>query len=181
MPIRAFAPLAFLFAASLLAGCDSSGSSPTSSTTPTHPTESGHAPNGTLKANGISYPAFVAAIYDDTSMTLTVVTDLVNGDTGWNLVFSGKPSQGTQDYAKDGEPSLTARYAANGSDKDCWYVPESGDLRIGSWVVNPSGQYQPAAMDGGASLALVPRSDINPCPNTTIELTFANAIALIYK
>jgi len=51
MSIRTFAPLAFLFAGLFLAGCDSSGTSPTNN--PANPSPgSGHTANGTLKVDG---------------------------------------------------------------------------------------------------------------------------------
>lgn len=180
MRFRSTTAFSLLAAALLLAACDSSNSSPTSDPNdPSHPGGTDSKSNGTLTLGGKTFPVLVGGIYDDTSMMMTVNTDLrVPSDTGWDFILNAKPGKGTVALVKDTATWLgnTASHDPGGSQTACRYKVTAGGIHIDSWTVVSTGQYGSSKMTGGATMTFEPSASTPDCAGATAELTFTDAL-----
>lgn len=176
MPFRNAYAVAVLTCGLFLAGCNSSDS-PTG-----HPIDPDPDPdfpvNGTLTVDGKPIPAHISGLFDDTSLTLTVLTDLYDTDTGWSLMVESKPSQGPQPILAKGTFMLNATHKATVSDTGCVYSVKSGSANFATWTPFMVGSYEMARMTGTANVDLTRWSLVGEgCPDVSMNVSFTDAEA----
>jgi hypothetical protein len=180
MPFRSAFSIAIVSSGLLLAAC---GSSDTPTSNPKDP-DSGsdeYKANGTLTVGGQSFPAHVSGLYDDTSVTLTVLANLNEPDTGWTLMVESRPARGQQPIIVKGT-TLNGTHKPTAGDGGCVYTVKTGSANFDAWTPFMSGSYAMAKMSGSATLELTRWLLVTEgCPDVSMTLSFTNADATDVK
>jgi hypothetical protein len=166
---RGFLVVALVLATSFLSSCDGSGGSATGGTTDTTggTTSTTDSANGTLVVDGVSRGVHVAALFDDTTLTLTLTTRYGNPkpDTGFILIVGSVPGAGTQGFGgSSAVASLSVDHKASSSANACFYTPTAGDLNISAWTASGSGSTRSARISGSGTSTLSLSLGVASCP-----------------
>ena len=181
MSFRPLVSLAVLSSGLFLGACNSSDS-PTANPKDSDPdTSTEFKANGTLTVYGKSFPAHVSGLYNDTSVTLTVLANLNALDTGWTVSVQSRPSQGLQPVKVTGT-TLNVTHRPTTADSGCVYTVKSGSATFDAWTLFMAGQYEMARLSGSVSLELTRWFLVTDgCPDLALSLSFANAEATHLK
>jgi hypothetical protein len=178
MKIRAIASAALFLSGLFLAACDS-GSSPTSNPDPDKdPDTTSLKANGTLTVDGKAFPANISGLYGDTTVSLTVLTDFEDADTGWSLMVELMLGTGSKPMPLK-SLALNGTHKSKASDTGCVYTVKSGSGNLDSWTVSKVGSYEMAKMSGSAAFVMSRWFLVSEgCPDVAMTLAFKDADAV---
>lgn len=178
MLFRIAASLAFLASGVFLAACNSTDSPASDKKDPNPDSDTAFKVNGTLVADGQSYPAHVSGLYDDTTVTLSILANLNALDTGWTLMVASRSAQGVQPITVKTTLSLNGTHRATAADAGCPYAVKSGSAAFDAWTRFTVGRYEMSRMSGSVSVELTRWSLVTEgCPDRTVTLSFTDAEA----
>jgi hypothetical protein len=184
MHIRTLLPAVLCVAGLCLAACDSSTSSPADSSDPNgkgNPTDTDgrNKANGSLVIEGKNIPVFTGGVFDDTSMSMVVSSNVPGGtDTTWIVSVAAKPGKNTLTLPRGSlQTNSGAVHFPDGLFSGCSYSISTGSLHVDSWSETASAFGKLAKMSGGAVMTLSPDSSPSKCPALNATLTFTDASA----